>query len=251
MISKNEDLKAAIADRSAEVVALSWRLQQEPAVRTMTRRAGVLLLLWAHPLDMQARSGHSEPLFTPVRQLRTKAGFGRTGTGCREFRQMNRTCDETVLLVDAPYTDASEYLRECIISIREEVFEPPAIREGLIGWVEDWRQDYNANQKAAEVFVDAMARYTLYLKSQGASPRKISGVYSDLNAAGILTMMYDATKGRNRVKILSHFYDPPWTYEFSRKFSDSSNAARRYRKNLEGFSRFLRQSGMVPMESEE
>jgi hypothetical protein len=76
-------------------------------------------------------------------------------------------------------------------------------------WVEDWQQDFNANRQAATIIVDAMARYTLHLKSQGVSPRKLSGVYDDLNAAGMLVMMYDAPKGKNAERILSHFDAPP------------------------------------------
>jgi broad-specificity NMP kinase len=58
-----EVLEATIRERSADVVALSWSLQQDTAVCTLARRSGALLLLWAHPLDMQARSGYSEPLY--------------------------------------------------------------------------------------------------------------------------------------------------------------------------------------------
>jgi hypothetical protein len=249
--SEKEALEEAIADRLAEVVELSWRLQQDPAVCTLARRSGVFLLLWAHPLEMQARSGHSEPLFTPVRRLKTKGGFGRHGTGCREFRRMDRACDETLLLVNVPFDEASEYLKDYVISIRQESSEPPAIREGLMGWVKDWQYDCNANKQAAEIIVDAMARYTLYLKSQGAPSRKMSAVYDDLNAAGMLIMMYDAPKGRNAKKVLGNFYDPPWRYEFSRKFSDSPNAVTRYKRNLKGFSRFLQEMGMLPKEDED
>jgi hypothetical protein len=244
-------LEAAIKERSADVVALSWGLQQHAVVRTLARRSGVLLLLWAHPLDMQTRSGYSEPLFTPVGRLKTRGGFGRNGTGCREFRRLDRGSDETFILVDVPFEEAVEDLKEYIISIRQEPSEPPAAREGLMGWVKAWQEDFDANKKAAEIIVDAMARYTIYLKSQGASPRKMSGVYSDLNAAGILVMMYDAPKGRSAEKILHHFSFPPWNVEFKRKFSDSPNAIARYEKNLEGFSRFLQESGMLPKDAEE
>jgi hypothetical protein len=96
-----------------------------------------------------------------------------------------------------------------------------------------------------------MARYTLHLKSQGASSRKLSGVYDDLNAAGMLVMMYDAPTGKNAERILSHFGAPPWDLEFERKFSDSSSAIARYERNLEGFARFLQQSGLLRNEEEE
>lgn len=128
---------------------------------------------------------------------------------------------------------------------------PPAVREGLITWVKDWQQDFSANQPAAEIIVDAMARYTLHLKSQGASSRKLSEVYTDLNAAGMLVMMYDVPKGKNAERILSWFDGPPWIREFERKFSDSSSAIARYERNLEGFGRFLQQSGLLRNEEEE
>jgi hypothetical protein len=128
--------------------------------------------------------------------------------------------------------------------------KPPAVREGLVSWVKDWQQDFNANRQAAEIIVDAMARYTLHLKSQGASSRKLSGVYDDLNAAGMLVMMYDAPEGKDAERILSRFDVPPWDLEFERKFSDSTSALARYERSLEGFARFLRQSGLLPKEDE-
>ncbi len=244
-------LEAAIRDHSAAIIALSWSLQQRSAVFTLTRRSGVLLLLWAHPLDMQARSGHSEPLFTPVKKLKTRGGFGRHGIGCREFRRLDRACHETFMLVDVPLEQAAEDLKEHILWLGKQQSEPPAVREGLISWVEYWREDFDANRPAAKIIVDAMARYTLHLKAQGASPRKLSGVYDDLNSAGMLVMMYDAPKGKNAERILSHFSFPPWSLEYKRKFSDSANAIARYEKNLEGFAQFLRHSGLLPEEDEE
>ena len=90
--AERQAVEATIRDRSADVFALSWSLQQHAAVFTLARRSGVVLLLWAHPLDMQARSGFSEPLFTPVKNLETRGGFGRTGSRCREFRRLDRAC---------------------------------------------------------------------------------------------------------------------------------------------------------------
>ncbi len=248
---EREALDSAISDRSADVVALSWSLQQDTAVRALARRSGVLLLLWAHPLEMQARSGHSESLLTPVGRLKTKGGFGRHGTGCREFRSLDRTCDETLLLVDVPLEEAGAALKAEINAIRKESPHPPAVREGLLGWVRGWQQDFGADKQAAEVIVDAMARYTLHLKSQGASRRKLSGVYDDLDAAGMLVMMYDAPKGTDKKNILRHFYDPPWESTYQKKFSDSPSAVTRYMKTLEGFSRFLQEAGMLPRDDEE
>lgn len=249
--AERQALEATIRDRSADVIALSWSLQQHAAVLTLTRRSGVVLLLWAHPLDMQARSGYSEPLFTPVKNLETRGGFGRTGSRCREFRHLDRTCHDTLMLVDVPLGKAAEDLKGYILWIGRQHSMPPAVREGLITWVKDWQQDFSANQPAAEIIVDAMARYTLHLKSQGASSRKLSEVYTDLNAAGMLVMMYDVPKGKNAERILSWFDGPPWIREFERKFSDSSSAIARYERNLEGFGRFLQQSGLLRNEEEE
>ncbi len=49
-------------------------------------------------------------------------------------------------------------------------------------------------------------------------------------------MMYDAPKGR---KVLECFDGAPQEVEYGFKFSDSPNAQERYRRSLEGFSRFL------------
>ena len=246
LTSEKEKLESAIEEKSADVVALSWRIQQDKNIRTLARRSGYLLLLWAHPLEMQARSGHSESVLTPVARLKTKGGFGRDGTGCREFRSLDRTSTETLMLLDTPFDEAVKHLKEYIISIQEEVSEPPAVREGLIHWVDNWHAEYGIKKETVKIIVAAMALYTLHLKSQGVSSRSLSGVYSDLNAAGMLVMGYDSPKGRKPEKILSCFYSPPWTYEFERKFSDSPWAITRYEKNLEGFSKFLQESGVLP-----
>ena len=249
--TERQAVESTIRNRSADVIALSWGLQQHAAVFTLTRRSGIVLLLWAHPLDMQARSGFSEPLFTPVKNLETRGGFGRTGSRCREFRRLNRACHETLMLVNVPLGKAVEDLKDYILWVGRQHSEPPAVREGLITWVKYWQQDFRANLPAAEIIVDAMARYTLRLKSQGSSPRKLSEVYDDLNAAGMLVMMYDAPKGKNAERILSRFNGPPWIHEFERKFSCSSSAIARYERNLRGFHRFLQQSGRLCNEEEE
>jgi|GEM_PF-6635368 len=45
-----------------------------------------------------------------------------------------------------------------------------------------------------------------------------------------------------KAEILDLFSDPPWTIEFTRKFSDSPDAITRYELNLKGFARFLKTS---------
>jgi len=113
--------------------------------------------------------------------------------------------------VGASLDEAARWLTEYIEDVRREVGQPPAEREGLDTWVDKWREDCGAKPAAARVLVDAMARFTLQLKSTGAPPRKMSGVYSDLDAAGMLVFMYDAPRGK---KVLKHFAHPPWAFEF-------------------------------------
>jgi hypothetical protein len=236
-------LSRVVADRAADVVELPWELQHERQALALARRSGVPLLLWAHPEDMQARSGRDEPLFTPVPRLKIRGGFGRNGTGSREFRHLDRACGEALLLVDLALEEAAEVLRDCIAEIREENDGTPAEREGLSGWVEDWCQDHGARPRVARVIVDAMSRYLAHLRASGSSPRTLSGIRSDLNAAGHLVLMYDAPKGN---RILEHFDGPPRTFEFERKFTDRPALVARYRRSLDGFARFLRKSGDLP-----
>lgn len=105
------ELQTIIAQRSADVVALSWGLQQDSKHLALARRVGKVVLLWAHPQEMQPRSGHPEDLFTPVGRLKTRGGFGRNGTGCREFRRLDRASTETALLVDMSLEEAVLELR--------------------------------------------------------------------------------------------------------------------------------------------
>ena len=80
-------LSRLVADRAADVIELPWPLQQERRALALARRSGVPLLLWAHPEDMQARSGHAEPLFTPVPSLHRL----RNGANGRKLRARTRT----------------------------------------------------------------------------------------------------------------------------------------------------------------
>lgn len=242
-----ERLTRLIAGRAADVIELPWRLQQDRKALALARRSGVLLLLWAHPEDMQARSGHAEPLFTPVPRLKIRGGFGRHGTGCREFRHLNRACGETLLLVDLPLEEACEVVNECIAELREQNDASPAEREGLAGWEDDWRQDHGASSRVSRVIIDAMARYLAHLRARGTSSRTMSAVRSDLNAAGHLVLMYDAPRGK---RILEHFDGPPWEFEFKRKFTDSPALADRYGRSLEGFAGFLKECGDLPKDDE-
>ena len=131
--------------------------------------------------------------------------------------------------------------------IRKLSEAPPAEREGLAGWEEDWRHDHGASPRVTKVIIDAMARYLSHLRTQGSSPRTLSSVCADLNAAGHLVLMYDAPRGN---RILVYFDEPPWEFEFRRKFTDTPTLVARYRRNLEGFAHFLRESGELPMDDE-
>jgi hypothetical protein len=239
LLSQKEILTEAVNKRIADVIALPWLLQKDKGIRAWLRRSGTLLLLWAHPLDMQARSGHSEPLFTPSPRISTKGGFGRNGTGCHEFRSLDRASDAVLMLVGSSFDEAVGELQDYIVGIREGSQESPIIRAGVGDWVDDWRKSFHIDKKVANIIVNAMARYLMHLRSEGTSPRALSGVYSDLEAAGMLVIMYDYPKGKKEAEILDLFYDPPRTTQFKRKFSDSPNAIARYERNLKGFARFL------------
>jgi len=241
--SDPERLSRILADRAADVIELPWRLQHDRKALVLARKSGVSLLLWAHPEDLHARSGCDEPLLTPVPRLKVRGGFGRKGTGCREFRRLDRACDETLILVGLPFEEAAEVVRDCIAAIREESGLSPTEREGLDVWAEDWRQDHSTSSHVTKVIVDAMARYLAHLRASGRSPRTVSAIRSDLNAAGHLVLMYDALKGE---RVLEHFGTPPWELEFERKFTDSPALVSRYHRSLTDFARFLRESGELP-----
>ena len=119
----------------------------------------------------------------------------------------------------------------------EEHAASPTEREGLSRWVEDWRQDHGSSPSVTTVIVDAMARYLAHLRASGRSYRTLSGIRSDLNAAGHLVLMYDAPKNG---RILEHFTLPPWEFEFKRKFSDNPARVTRYRRSLKGFAKHLK-----------
>ena len=240
-----EQLSRIVDDTAADVVELPWALQHQRSALTLVRKSGVPLLLWAHPEDMQARSGRDQPLFTPVPRLKIRGGFGRNGTGCREFRQLERACGETLILVDLTLEEAADAVTDCLAEIREENDATPAEREGLAGWVDVWHQQHGARRRVTKVIVDAMARYLAHLRATGTSPRTLTGVCSDLNVAGHLVLMY-GTRKNNRV--LENFVEPPHCYELERKFTDSPALVARYRRNLDGFTRFLSERGELPNE---
>ncbi len=236
---QEKELERACDGRTHDVIALSWALQQDPAILRQARKSGMLMLLWDHPLNMQARA--SRPIsFRPGRRAKLKGGFGRTGTTCLEFRRLDQACEWRLMLINASFDQARERLTSLIAALREESSRTPTEREGLDGWVEGWCLDMAANKKAAEVLADAMARHILDLRRQGVSPRRLSGVFSDLQAGGLLVFGYDAPKAHD---VLDCFSSVPWVDVFERKFSDSPRLVKRYRRNLRNFARFLKGSG--------
>jgi len=240
--STDAALQELVRARGADVVTLPWATARDARWLDLCRRSGETVALWAHPLDMQARSGHAESLFTPVKRLRTRGGFGRSGTACNEHRHIERTCVHVLSIVDLSEEVAAEELKALVEDLRSSEELSPAEREGLLGWCGDWREDFDADARACEILVDAMARFTTHLKARGASPRTMSGVYGDLNAAGSLVMCYDAPKGKD---VLNSFGSGPSEYEFRRRISDSPRALARFRSTWEAFGTFLGDSSTI------
>jgi len=180
--STDRTLQELVRARGADVVTLPWAPASDARWLDLCRRSGETVALWAHPLDMQARSGHLESLFTPVKRLRTRGGFGRNGTGCSEHRHLARACEYVLLLVDLSEEVAAQELKALVEDLRSPEELSPAEREGMLGWCGNWQGAFDADARACEILVDAMARFTMRLKARGASPRTMSGVYSDLNA---------------------------------------------------------------------
>ncbi|MCK5689148.1 hypothetical protein KAI87_07755 [Myxococcota bacterium] len=237
-------LSRAIAEGAADVIELPWHLQNERKTMMQARQSGVLMLLWAHPEDMQARSGHNEPLFTPVPRLKIRGGFGRNGTSCREFRSLERaSSEETLLLVNLPFKEAAEVVQDWIAAIRQEAGASLAEQEGILDWVEDWRHSYDTDPQTGIIIVNAMARYLYYLRSIGKPQRTLSGIRSDLNIAGLLVARHNSNDISESDNVLEYFHTPPREAEFRREFTDSAALSKRYRRSLEGFARFLYESG--------
>jgi hypothetical protein len=238
-----ERLLRVVAGTSADVLELPWALQHERRALALVRRSGTPLALWAHPEDMQARCGRDEPLFTPVPRLKIRGGFGRNGTGCREFRHLQRACGKLLMLVDLAIEEAAEAVRDSIAELRADNHALPSEREGLASWVKDWHQEHGASPPVAKVIVDAMARHLAHLRATGTSPRTLTGVCTDLNAAGQLVVMYGTLKAD---RIMEQFAAPPYRIEFERKITDRPALVARYCRNLDGFARFLRERGELP-----
>jgi hypothetical protein len=228
-ISPGQALEQVLAEPAADVVELPWELQLEGKALKACRRAGTLTALWAHPLDMQARSGRGEPLFTPA-----------------VGRRLNRACEVMLNLVGLGVDEAAEELRELIVELRQAPSGSPAAQEGLEEWGETWKSEHRAAPGAVAVLLDAMARFLQELDRQGTSPRTIRGDCDDLQALGYLTFNYDSPKPAEVLESLSAD-----TYNYGRKFSDAPNMVARYERTVARFRRFLAAQGLVEPDEEE
>ncbi|GAB6059126.1 hypothetical protein [Desulfonatronum parangueonense] len=244
-------LTEALEKEGGEVIALPWTLQRDVKLHAWLRRSGRLLALWAHPLEMQERSGRSQPLFTPSRRLKDRSGFGRGGTSCLEFRMLDRSVDAILKLVRTPFDEACHALRNSLERMRKKPAEPPVIQVGISFWVDNWSSDYSINKDVTYLIVDAMARYILHLRAEGKSTRVISEVLSDLQIAGLFLVKYEAPKQSKHLNLPKLFAFPPNTIEFKRTFNDSPSALDRYESNLKGFVDFLKENARMAAEQDD
>lgn len=233
-------LAAVIRERSADVVELPWGLQLTEGVFREARQAGRLIGLWDHPLDMLARSGRSEPFITPGRNLQ-RGGYGLRGTSSPEFRRLDRGCEITLMLLRKSFDQAAAELHTRLLRLATTGGQSPVQQAGLQDWARGWQLDLDTERVAAETLADAIARYVLDLKAQGASPRSLNAVYDDLAAMAYLILAYETPRGR---KVLQAVCEAPWEYEFGCKFSDSPSLVARYRRTTRDLARFLERIGL-------
>lgn len=227
-------LKSLIHDGEADVVELTWELQQDTAAMKACRQAGELVALWGHPLEMHERSGRSEQPLTPKpHRTPTRGGFGANGTGCKEFRRLDKACEHVLLLVKTSLDDARSALHDCIAELLKPVSGSPAEQEGIDDWAKFWQVDFRADPAVTAELADAMALYLQQLKAQGKSPRSLNAVRDDLQAIAMLSFSYGyPVKSVDDISL--------WEYEFRRKWSDSKNAVNRYVGTYRKFDKFLK-----------
>jgi len=231
-------LLAALSGRAGDVVALSWPMMEDRAALRAARQHGEVLLLWDHPLRFHARARGSIRM-TPSARIKTRGGFGRRGTACREYRRLDRASHRQLDLAGLDVAGATTRLVEVLAQLREDEGGSPAERTGVDRWVEDLHGYYGAPRRSARVLADAVGRYLVYLQAQGASSRKRRQVVSDLQAQSIIVFMYDSPSPRRVVKA---FADPDPSV-FARKFLDSTGAVARYEASVEGFAEWLAEGG--------
>ena len=225
---------AVIKEASPPLIALPWSWMQDRKTKGAVRRKGTLMGLWIHPLRLIERSDYR---CTPSRAMKTHGGFGRTGTATREFRLLDRACDVLFDLGTLTIDESVELLYEHLCEAPQEA------GPDLGHWAQDWISDHDAPRKSAERLANVMASYLQHLEQHGTSPRKMSGICSDLQAASMLVFRYERP---NTTRVLLSFqYGAPHEIEFRRKFTDSSNQVRRYTRNLEAFEQFLLDQGLL------
>lgn len=219
----------------ADVVAVPWSRSTERALWRDARSAGVLIGLWAHPQVMALRS---DPPYhcIPSRKLKTFGGFGPSGEAAREFRLLDRHCVAVANLTGVDLPTAVAEITEAIREAREPVDLAAEARASLDGWVAYCIDDCKVKPAAVHVALDAMAGWLAHLIEQGISPRNLTGVRSDLQAALYLVCNYDSPTAAT---MLREFASVPHEYEFSRKFSGSSALTQRYCRTLAAFSVWL------------
>lgn len=223
----------------AAVVTLPWSRMGDSSLRREARKAGILLGLWAHPLQLAQRS--SRPYWcVPSRPMTTDQGYGRTGDGTREHRQLVRHCHTVLDFRKVAEAQAVVELAEVLVDLRT----PRDPLEQRLSDVRDWAMDCAADNgvssRTVEIAARAVAEWLLEVEAAGASPRKLSGLESDLQAALMLVCMFDRP---TPATVLRCFGTPPHTYEFGRKFSGTDAALRRYEAQLGAFGEWLLRRG--------
>lgn len=133
---------------------------------------------------------------------------------------------------DCSFDEAAKELVYVLQQVRKNSTNHP----GLQAWAKRWQRDHSADGHASEILADAMSRYLDHLRSQGASPRVLSGVLSDLDLYGGFLFSYESPKGKGVLSSLVSLFE----YEFSRKVSDSPPLVSRYLRTVRGFHRYLK-----------
>ncbi len=225
-----------------DVVAVPWSRVGERAVWTAVRKRGYVLGLWAHPVELLVRS---TPAYrcTPARTMTTHDGFGRSGDATREYRLLDRHCHATLSLHDLDVDAAVALLVQVVAHERECVSPLQVAAERTGRWVDNCVETYGCNQEAAQVAATAMGLWLEHLDNAGKSPRQLSAIGSDLQAALLLVCGYEQITPSTVLRCFSY---APHSYEFRCKFTDSVPGVQRYERNLDAFGEWLRASGRLP-----
>lgn len=228
-------LETLVTDRAADVIELPWDLQLRKGIFKYCRCHGELHALWDHPLEMQKRSGHAKPLFTPKpERVPTQGGFGRLGTACPEYRRLERACTFTLSLIGLSQQEARHEVLKSIRLSLQPVTGTIVEQEGIADWPRSWCNEYDADPQAARILAEAMARFIQQLRQEGLSPRSLNSIYSDLEALGQLNFAYNEPKAKT---VLNELYS--WDIEYNRKYAFSPKETQRYLRSYKRFKSFL------------